>query len=105
MTFSEIEAALSNTGRRGYAGSVLAFLLDAYDRGNVQVEKHIVVAGTGITDTNVAAVVRRLAEQGIIDILYWDRKSDNPTWSSLRNGAWSIPSYRLVPAVLQLYRR
>ncbi|CAK8742622.1 hypothetical protein SODG_005876 [Sodalis praecaptivus] len=25
MTFSEIEAALYNTGRRGYAGSVLAF--------------------------------------------------------------------------------
>lgn len=105
MTFSDIEAALSSTGRRAYAGVILAFLLDAHDRGADLVEKHTVVENVGITDTNVSAVARRLEEQGIIEILYWDTKSESPTWSSLRNGAWSAPGYRLLPAVLQLYRR
>jgi len=104
-TFSEVEEALSKTGRRSYAGVVLACLLDAYDQGKAQLEKREVVALTGITDTNVAAVARRLEEQGIIDILYWDTKAESPVFSSLRNGPWSIPYYRLTSPVLQLHRR
>lgn len=104
-TFTEVEAALSRTGRRTYAGAVLACLLDAYDNGSTELEKREVVARTGIVETNVAAVARRLEEQGIITILYWDTKAENPVLSSLRNGPWSVPFYRLTPAVLQLHRR
>ncbi|EMF07171.1 hypothetical protein [Serratia marcescens] len=104
-TFTEVDAALARTRRRTYAGAVLACLLDAYDKGNTELEKREVVARTGIVDTNVAAVVRRLEEQGIINILYWDTKAENPVFSSLRNGPWSIPFYRLTPPVLKLHRR
>lgn len=104
-TFSEVEEALSKTGRRTYAGAVLACLLDAYDKGKVELEKREVVAMTGIAETNVAAVARRLEEQGVIEILYWDTKAENPVLSSLRNGPWSIPFYRLTPPLLQLHRR
>ncbi|MFA1240846.1 hypothetical protein ACCC84_21295 [Serratia odorifera] len=104
-TFSAIEAALTNTGRRSYAGAVLSCLLDAYDRNKTELEKRVVADTTGITETNVATVARYLAEQGIIDILYWDTKSDSPVLSTIRNGKWSIPYYRLTPAVLKLYRR
>lgn len=104
-TFSEVEEALSKTGRRSYAGVVLACLLDAYDQGNTELEKREVVSRTGIAETNVAAVARRLEEQGIISILYWDTKAESPILSSLRNGPWSIPFYRLTSSVLQLHRR
>ncbi|RLM11779.1 hypothetical protein BIY27_12120 [Gibbsiella quercinecans] len=104
-TFSALEAALSKTGRRTYAGAVLACLLDAYDQGKTQLEKREIVTLTEIAETNVATVARRLEEQGIIDILYWDTKAPNPVLSSLRNGPWSIPFYRLTPAILALYRR
>jgi uncharacterized protein involved in type VI secretion and phage assembly len=104
-TFSEVEELLSKTGRRTYAGALLACLLDAYDKGKAELEKREVVAMTGIAETNVAAVARRLEEQGVIDILYWDTKAEHPVLSSLRNGPWSIPYYRLTPAVLHLYHR
>ncbi|MBB1584705.1 hypothetical protein [Serratia sp. OS31] len=104
-TFTEVEEALSKTGRRTYAGAVLACLLDAYDQGKTELDKREVVLLTGIAETNIAAVARRLEEQGIIEILYWDTKAENPFLSSLRNGPWSIPFYRLTPAVLQLHHR
>lgn len=104
-TFSEVEQALSQTGRRTYAGAVLACLLDAYDRGHVQLEKRHVVTDTGIAETNVTTVARKLEEQGIIEVLYWDTKAESPVLSSLRNGAWSIPFYRLAGPVLNLFRR
>ena len=105
MTFAELDRILKDTGRKGYAFSMLACLFDAHDRGEVLVEKGRVVTKIEITDTNVAAVARRLEEFGVIEILYWDNKAEFPDFSKLPNGRWSTPFYKLTPDVLELFRR
>ncbi len=105
MTFLELDRILKDTGRIGYATSMLACLLDAFDRGETILEKETVASLIDITDTNVAAVARRLAESGVIEILYCDKRADKPTYSTISNGRWATPYYQLTSKVLKAYRR
>lgn len=105
MTFLELDRILKDTGRNGYAASMLACLLDAFDSGETLLGKESVASIIGITNTNVAAVARRFAESGVIEILYCDKRAEHLTYSTISNGRWSTPYYQLTPVILSLYRR
>jgi len=108
MTFTELDVALGDTGRRSLATRLFCALADALDDSRKGINLDDFETQSGYVRTNIRAVASALREHGVIDIYYYDESSDDEAaLMSNRSprGRWSKQHYRLTETVKILLRR
>ncbi len=105
MTFMEFENKFSVVVRKTEGRSLLAFLLDEFDRGTFIVSVDSIVEATGHRKPNVYAAANVLKEQGLLQVLYKSDNDEHADFTEVGKGRWSSPFYKLPTELLSLYGR
>ncbi len=108
MTFTELDAALGETGRRSLATRLIFALADALDSDHSGLDLDEFEQQSGYVRTNIRTVASVLKKLGVIDIHYYDDDGTGVYRTSAQNisrGRWSKQHYRLADPVRILFKR
>lgn len=108
MTFTELDKALGETGRRSLATRLVFALADALDGDHSGLDLDEFEQQSGYVRTNIRTVASALKKLGVIDIQYYDDNStvnDRFSDQNISRGRWSKQHYRLADPVRNLLRR
>lgn len=108
MTFTELDTALADTGRRSLASRLVFALADSLDNNLSGLNLDEFERQSGYIRTNIRTVASALKESGIIDIQYYDdaaQENETILMSNVSRGRWSKQHYSLTDSVRNLLRR
>lgn len=108
MTFTELDNALADTGRRSLASRLVFALADGLDNNLSGLSLDEFESQSGYIRTNIRSVAGALKESGIIDIQYYDdgvSETETIVMGSVSRGRWSKQHYSLTQTVKTLLRR
>lgn len=108
MTFTELDNALADTGRRSLASRLVFALADGLDKNLSGLNLDEFEKQSGYIRTNIRSVAAALKESGIIEIQYYDdRGPENEAivMGRVSRGRWSKQHYSLTDSVKTLLRR
>lgn len=108
MTFTELDNALADTGRRSLASRLVFALADGLDKNLSGLNLDDFEKQSGYIRTNIRSVAASLKESGIIEIKYYDDsvpENETIVMGSVSRGRWSKQHYSLTDTVKALLKR